>query len=380
MQIVEFFIKVARLVIYSLKGNFEYAFGQFEYTNFIRRKSLHWYYSRNEIKSNNVAVFDLKHAKDRYAFNLINTYKLADYDVFLKPNYHFYVNSEGLYFEDIFSFLNVGYFRGSFKSGQYKLIHYVYDHNDIKLKVIPNNVKLIKVTSENAIGTQALKFPFGFHPNTYKRFNITTNSQLKEVLYRGSNEHGYKIVFAGSTKGNDYDKIKSNFPELMTRNEVFEEIHKSYNKEISTNYKLRDGRPILISDSLKGERISEDKLFEIFKNSDFFIAPPGFEMPFCHNLFEATSCGLVPIIQYSNYLYPNLQHEVNCLIFKNTTSLKQCINQALNMELESIKKMKKNILHYHRSYLSPSSFVNRIENEKHKDKVVYYISSPSKNK
>lgn len=369
------FLKFVRLIVYSLKGNYSYAFGQFGYTRYLRRKRLHIRHA-NKIKHNkNAVVFDLKYAKDRYAFNIINTYKLADFDIYLKPKYKFYSTSQGLYFEDIFSFLDIGFFKNAQQLQGYENVHYVYDYPQ------PEGLghaacKSIEITDTDAIKQQSLKFPFGFHPNTYKRFNIKSKEKLNNVLFANeeNNQNAYKIVFAGSTNGEDYNNIKDNFIELIDRNTIFNEIRAHFNSMISVDYRKKENKSILISDSLNAIRINEIDLFKIFKNSDFFIAPPGFEMPFCHNLYEAMSCGLIPIIQYSDYLYPNLENDINCLTFASVSELQECINKCLHMESSQIKKMKANVLKYYKNHMLPSAFVNKIENQEEKTTTIFYVS------
>lgn len=372
------FLKCIRLIVYTLKGNYEYAFGQFEYTTYLRRNALHKRHAQMQKKSANAVVFDLKRAKDRYVFNIINTYKLADYDVFLKPNYEFYINSKGLYYDDIFSFLNVGYYKNEAQLKTYKKVHLVYDYDTI-CGLTLKSYTTVKVTNKGAIRAQALKFPFGFHPNTFKQFNITSAKRLDDVLFTDHNntQNAYKIVFAGSTNSTDYNKINNHFTELIDRNKVFATIHKYFEKDITSDYKVNSEKTILISNSLTGSHINEIELFQIMKNSNFFIAPPGFEMPFCHNLFEAMSCGAIPILQYANYLFPNLENGVNCLIFDDLAGLRQCIEKALIMDREAINLMKVNVLEYYKKHVLPSAFVNKIENSNDKETPVFYVSGIS---
>lgn len=366
--------KIFRLFYYSIKGNYSYAFSQFEYTTYLRRKILHKRFADNEKKSVNAVVFDLQNTKDRYAFNMINTFKLANFDIYLKPNYKLYVGSKGLYFEDIFTFLNVGVFDNQNQLKNYKKVCYISDYDNDGLPGIEHT--FIKVDCKGAIQAQALKFPFGFHPNTYKCFDIKTKERLDEVLFTDvdNDENAYRIVFAGSTNSEDYNEIKVKFPELIDRNSVFNTINKKFKEQITNDYKDSNPRPILISDSLMGARINEVELFKIMKNSSFFIAPPGFEMPFCHNLYEAMSCATIPIIQYDKYLFPNLEDQVNCLSFENLNQLENCIEHALTMEASEISRMKSNVLNYYKNYMMPSSFVNSVMNTKKTANSVFYVA------
>lgn len=367
-------IKLLRLLFHSAKGNYAYAFSQFEYTTYLRRKILHKRFANNVRRYNNVVVFDLKNARDRYAFNIINTFKLANYDILLKPNYELYVGSKGLYFEDIFTFLNVDVFNNQNQLKNYKKVCYVSDYDSGGLPDVEHIS--VKVDCRGAIQAQAMKFPFGFHPNTYKSFDIITKERLEEVLFTDvdNDQNGYRIVFAGSTNSKDYNEIKMKFPELVDRNSVFATINNKFKEHITNDYRDLKQKPILISDSLVGVRINEVELFKIMKNSSFFIAPPGFEMPFCHNLYEAMSCGTIPIIQYGNYLFPHLEDQVNCLRFDNLSQLQDCIERALTMEASEISRMKSNVLNYYKNHMMPFAFVNSIIKTKKIAGTVYYVA------
>lgn len=372
---IDFLLKIGRFVIYSVKGNYTYAFEQFDYTTNLRRKVLHICNAKNIKQNDSAAVFDLKHAKDRYAFNLINTYKLADYDIYLYPNYEFYTNSKGLYFEDIFTFLKVGYIRSESQLKKYKRLHYVHDH--VSKKEFKLNAVYVKVNDKNAIALQGLKFPFGFHPNTYKRLSIKTSKQLEKALVNSLKKetNNIKIFFAGATSGDDYYQIKNYFPHIIDRNTIFNLIRSNFNDKIKSIQEINDNaKSIFIHDSLSNTKIDEDELFKLMKRSDFFIAPPGFKMPFCHNLYEAMSCGMIPIIQYSNFLYPQLEDSVNCLMFDSVKDLERCIHIALNMPTEVIAQMKDNVSQYFNINMLPINFIYKIETEKIKLNSIHYIS------
>lgn len=366
--------KIFRLFYYSIKGNYSYAFSQFEYTTYLRRKILHKRFANNTEKNSNAVVFDLQNAKDRYAFNIINTFKLANFDIYLKPNYKLYVGSKGLYFEDIFTFLNVGLFENQNQLKNYTKVCYISDYDNDGLPGM--EYTSIRVDCRGAIEAQTLKFPFGFHPSTYKRFDIKTKEQLEEVLFtdEDNDQNAYRIMFAGSTHSEDYNKIKIKFPELVDRNSVFDMINTVFKKELTHDFSDVNPKPILISNSLDNIVINEIELFQIMKKSDFFIAPPGFEMPFCHNLYEAMSCGAIPIIQYGNNLFPNLEDQVNCLSFENLNQLEECIAQALTMEASEISRMKANVLDYYKNYMMPSTFVHSVMNTRKTADTVFYVA------
>jgi glycosyltransferase involved in cell wall biosynthesis len=368
-------LKLIRLIVYSIKGNYPYAFEQFDYTNYLRRKTLHKRNANRAKTCGNAAVFDLQYAKDRYAFNLINTYKLAGYDIYLRPNFAFYIGSSGLYFDEVFTFLNVGYFKSEKQLDGYKNVHFIHDYEENGTLDL-EGFKSIKITSEGAIRAKSLKFPFGFHPNTYIEANLITSTELD--IYLKSNQPdkiGCRVFFAGCTFHPMYEKLKFSFPEFINRNDIFNFIQIKFPNFIGDNSKY-GSKEILINNSHLN-KLNTQQLFSILKSSDFFIAPPGFEMPFCHNLFEALSCGVIPILQYNDILFPALSNETDCLSFTNLEELHSCIAKALSMEDKEISVMKENVLKYYNQYVNPLNFIKLIS-ERPLDEV-YLVHNPNKN-
>jgi glycosyltransferase involved in cell wall biosynthesis len=104
------------------------------------------------------------------------------------------------------------------------------------------------------------------------------------------------------------------------------------------------------------------RLRHVLANYSFFLACPGFVMPFSHNVIEAMSVGTIPIIQsnYAKLFQPPLQHGYDALLYENETSLLNQIDQALRLDEEQIARISKNALAYYEQYLTPKSVIQNL--------------------
>ncbi|MDQ3179703.1 MAG: hypothetical protein M3Q33_04200 [Acidobacteriota bacterium] len=99
---------------------------------------------------------------------------------------------------------------------------------------------------------------------------------------------------------------------------------------------------------------------EVLARSNFYIALPGFSMPFSHNVVEAMSVGTIPMLQYPEMFTPPLTHLVDCLSFDSKNDLIDKINLALKLDTEKISAMRENVLKYYDENLEPKIAVGKL--------------------
>ena len=92
----------------------------------------------------------------------------------------------------------------------------------------------------------------------------------------------------------------------------------------------------------------------------FFVAPPGFRMPLCHNLIEAMSVATVPILSYGDWLQPPLRDGVDSLRFETLDELQTVVEQALAMSEGDIGTLREGVAAYYEDQLSVESFARRL--------------------
>ena len=121
-------------------------------------------------------------------------------------------------------------------------------------------------------------------------------------------------------------------------------------------------------------RIDETRWLQTLATSDFFLCPPGFVMPMCHNTVEAMAVGAIPIINYPEWFDPHLEHLKNCIAFEDRQDLLDKLNDVLEMDETAIARLRQRVIDYHDHYLAPASFVRRIESSGRGKVVVLVIT------
>lgn len=108
------------------------------------------------------------------------------------------------------------------------------------------------------------------------------------------------------------------------------------------------------------QMIPRDRWLEALRKVDFFLACPGVDMPACHNLVESLAMGAIPILQYSQYMTPSLQHGVNCLSFHDEESLRRVVDEALHMSPQRIRELRRNARKHYEDFFAQGKFAQRL--------------------
>lgn len=206
--------------------------------------------------------------------------------------------------------------------------------------------------------------PYPMFPSQYKLYTPVINRTELEKSNRTM-----KIFFAGNTNPISYPERRVNiYFNVMPRRKVIEFISKMGNTQKLQN----DSGKVMLKELLYSKdhineviisevRIKEDDWLKTLRKTNFFICPPGVDMPWCHNCVEAMSAGAIPILEYADLFYPHLENYKNCLTFKNCAELQMAIEIALAMEASEIENMRKNVLNYFNDYLSVNSIAKKIK-------------------
>ena len=81
-----------------------------------------------------------------------------------------------------------------------------------------------------------------------------------------------------------------------------------------------------------------------------------------------------PLIEreYAEVIYPNLENNVNAIIFENLENLTEILNEIFQFEEKKISEMRKNVLAYYQNYLSPETVVKNINESIENKKLIYH--------
>lgn len=94
---------------------------------------------------------------------------------------------------------------------------------------------------------------------------------------------------------------------------------------------------------------------------DFFLCLPGSHMLMCHNSIEAMECGCIPILAYHDWFVPNLENNINCLVYKDLDGMKNAVTLAMKMSESEVAHMRENVLAYYERYVNPTRISQEIK-------------------
>ena len=210
--------------------------------------------------------------------------------------------------------------------------------------------------------TDPLIMPYPVHP-------LLSGADLPVRLEKlRKNEKRLRIFFSGDTSG--YTKNRIHYPNTkLPRLEVIETILEQLgDKTIHVKNeivlkRLFDGdfiKSCVIVDTSRLWIDPADWLPDLSK-TDFFICPPGYSMPMCHNVIEAMAVGAVPVINYPEWFTPTLRHMEDCIVFGDRKDLVRKIEAVLDMGQQEVSEMRHRVIDYYENNLCPGKFIRDIE-------------------
>ncbi len=229
--------------------------------------------------------------------------------------------------------------------------------------------------------TQPILMPYPVHP-------VHAGPDLRDRLqtYRAS-EKKMRVFFSGDREGYAKNRIqypKPKLPRLEVINAVLTEMgdkallvrgEQDLDSICAVGYVNR----CLIMDQNES-RIDETRWLSTLATSDFFLCPPGYVMPMCHNTVEAMAVGSIPIINYPEWFDPHLEHLKNCIAFDDKTDLLVKLNDVLKMGAEQVARMRQRVIDYYDEYLAPESFVRKLEASERPKVIVLMITDANVSK
>ena len=196
-----------------------------------------------------------------------------------------------------------------------------------------------------------------------------------------------RIFFSGDSKGYVTNRIRYPKPKLP-RQEVIDAILQQTGDRAllvqgeqglaslcATGYVNR----CLIMDQ-EHPRIDETRWLATLATSDFFLCPPGYVMPMCHNIVEAMAVGTIPITNYPEWFDPHLEHLQNCIAFDDKADLLEKLNAVLQMDPEDIARMRRRVIAYYDEHLAPGTFIRKVESSEQPKVVVLMITDANVSK
>lgn len=215
--------------------------------------------------------------------------------------------------------------------------------------------------------------PYPMHP-----WNYGNNLDLRLDAAR-TTEKRVRVFFSGDTKGYKRNRILYPRPKL-TRTQVIDAIIQNAGDDL-----ILVSDSVMLDDVLHGtykkkcvivdmSKVFVDDWLTNLAKAEFFICPPGYVMPMCHNAVEAMAVGTIPIINYPEWFRPSLQHMETCLAFDDESDLLKVIDLALRLSVDEIARMRKNVIDFYNRHLDPVGFVAEIGSREQKNVTVLMIT------
>lgn len=223
--------------------------------------------------------------------------------------------------------------------------------------------------------------PYPVHP-------LLSGADLPQRLDKlRQNGKKLRIFFSGDTKGYTKNRISYpniKLPRLTVINTIIEElgdqtIHVKNEEELNKLFSGDFVNRCVIVDTSNMWIDPEDWLPDLSK-TDFFICPPGYCMPMCHNVIEAMAVGAIPVINYPEWFNPTLRHRDNCIVFDDRKDLVIKIKAILNMDPQEVAVMRRKVIDYYENHLSPGKFISDIESRMEKQITVLMITDKNTRK
>lgn len=203
------------------------------------------------------------------------------------------------------------------------------------------------------------EYPYLYHTNCWNVKIDPLKVRNRSVFMIGNCERNYYRKFSESPWFPIPDR--STTAEFLRKKNYYKDM-KSFNelKEFSVN---KENTGLVLIDTSRQFQIGGHQLKMILSSFQLYLALPGIEVPYSHNLAESMSVGCVPVIHeyYAALMYPPLKNEVNCFTYKELDDLDLLINKLLTISESTISEMRREVYSYYNGHLSPKAVVKKVE-------------------
>jgi hypothetical protein len=204
---------------------------------------------------------------------------------------------------------------------------------------------------------EAIKVPHTFHPNIISFQNEAYLTKIRE-----SHTRDIKCLFFGNSDPDSYSSPNLNEVfGIFTRREILDFIEYEFKEDAQYGIKEDQQKSLVIQD--RSNPIPQNLLLPTLVRCDFFLATPGVAIPACHNLIEAMSVGVIPIIEFPHLIFPPLTPGKNCIHFSSMEELSSIIHRIITDDFnrEDISIMREHVITFYQDHLSGEAVVKKLE-------------------
>lgn len=340
-------ITLSKRVIYGLRRKVRRIFIiNFNYCKIF----LQGFFTKSKVKSVYIDITEID--VNRYLYNLIKFFKLNGYTIYLPKNKR--LINELCKNKGEFKYASL-ILKGDFKVGVPKIKGTFF----ITKEQLSNDY----FSNEFKFKKENYYVPIGQFPLMYDSLAVE-----KDINFLCKRKRS--VFIAGNFDPILYNNISKNgFFEILSRKEILDFVYEqNYYHQMNTFESLNkfieneiDFKVILI-DRANNFLIGLDDLKKVLIKFDFFLALPGIVIPQSHNLTEAMAMGCIPIIHktYAELFYPPLEHYKTAIVYENMEELDIMIRAIFELNEQVVFSLRKNVLIYYNTYLTPEAVVNSI--------------------
>ncbi|MCC9601793.1 hypothetical protein LOC67_14630 [Stieleria sp. JC731] len=207
------------------------------------------------------------------------------------------------------------------------------------------------IGSDVVPGTMAMPYPT--HPR-----QITSESIADRGRLRQQTKHG--IFFAGNQKQRyGRSKMENQFG-VISRLEIISTLQQAFPQQVCTSVAAASNVQDIVLVDTSVDRIDVDQWMSTLAAHQFFVCCPGAAQPMCHNVIEAMSVGVIPIIEYDDRFRPVLQDGENCIAFRGRQGLVKSIQRINAMSVGERLRISANVSRYFDRHLDGVVFLRRL--------------------
>lgn len=256
--------------------------------------------------------------------------------------------------------------------GEFKYANALLLNNKLKFTFSPSKLKTDlqfinlknNFTINNLENKKFFYCPIGKYPPSYLsdvrdiKINVRRNKSI--FIIGNFNPSSYGRIKLGENWNNISNRIEIYFN--MQRSKYFHKIENRLELEKFIASKVE--KKCIIINTENQFKLNYDNYLNTLVKFDFFLAVPGINIPFCHNLFEAMELGCIPLIQkgYAELFNPGLRNGINAIVFDNLIDLSKQMEFIFELNSMEILRMRHEVLSYYNKNLSPNAIREKLSN------------------
>lgn len=228
---------------------------------------------------------------------------------------------------------------------------------------LASKVVTIDYRPDYSTTSNCFPMPFPMFSGVYRSGQDLVVDQLRH------SDRPWHVLFGGDAETKKYSQATiSNIYRKIPRADVLEVLRakrediaiKEPRDQVELDCLQRESHHGLVIINTRHCHVDAENWLATIAKARFFLACPGVRYPMSHNAIEALAVGTVPIIQYPELFHPPLEHNVNCLVYKDKQELVEIVARAMHMSSIDVATLSARASAYYDQYLEPKRVIQRM--------------------